>query len=62
PSEPASRSLLLVNVALDTNSYAPITDLPSLDVTAMQLHGEYGKLTLFNIYNDCEHSDTLALL
>ncbi|TFY51039.1 hypothetical protein EVG20_g11197 [Dentipellis fragilis] len=62
PLDPVSRSLILVNASLDTNSYALLTDIPSLDVTAMQLHGNYGKLTLFNIYNDGKHSDTLDVL
>jgi hypothetical protein len=32
------------------------------DVTAVRIKGKWGKLTLFNIYNDCKHDDTLDLL
>ena len=34
-----------------------ILDVPNTnDITAIQLSGNYGKLTIFNVYNDCTHS------
>jgi hypothetical protein len=35
---------------------------PSPDVTVIQLKGIFGALSIFNIYNDCNHSDTLKAL
>jgi len=37
-------------------------DFPSGNVTAVQLTGAWGKLTIFNIYNDCEHNRTITAL
>jgi len=56
------RSLILVNSKLDTNTWSQITVEGSNDITAVQFKHPQGKLTIFNIYNDCKHSDTLALL
>ncbi|TRM60970.1 Endonuclease/exonuclease/phosphatase, partial [Schizophyllum amplum] len=47
-----SRSLILVNTALDTNSWRPVEIPGTHDVTAIQLDTEAGKTTIFNIYND----------
>jgi len=36
-----------------------IVNIPGTnDLTAIQLKGNYGTLAIFNIYNDCTHSDT----
>jgi hypothetical protein len=37
-------------------------DVGTNDITAIQLKGEYGKVTIFNIYNDCTHSRNEVLL
>lgn len=37
-------------------------DFPSGDVTVIQLTGIWGKLTIFNIYNDGNHNDTINAL
>jgi hypothetical protein len=34
----------------------------SPDVTAIQVWGDFGTIRMFNIYNDCEHSDGIAIL
>ncbi|KAI0026638.1 hypothetical protein K488DRAFT_65609, partial [Vararia minispora EC-137] len=52
------RALILVNVAMKTDTWKQI-DFPSSDVVVVQIQGSFGKLTLFNIYNDCEHSHTV---
>jgi hypothetical protein len=50
------RSVIWVNRKLDTKNWL-ILDIPDTnDITAIQLKGLYGKLTIFNIYNDCKHS------
>src|SRR5882762_6604980 len=53
-----TRSLTLVSTHLHTNSWAPI-DIDSPDVTAIHMHREYGIVEIFNIYNDCTHSNSL---
>jgi ribonuclease HI/exonuclease III len=52
------RSVIWVNKNLETKHWKEI-DVPNTnDITAMQLTGTYGKITIFNIYNDCTHSRT----
>ena len=56
------RSVMWVNKRLDTKDWI-ILDIPeSNDISAIQLRGPYGKLTIFNIYNDCTHSDNQTIL
>ncbi len=51
------RSLIWVNKKLETK-YWKIIDIPDTNyIMAIQLKGTYGKITIFNIYNDCNHSD-----
>jgi len=47
---------MLINAALDTNKWVQITVPDTGDLTAMQIWGEFSSITIFNIYNDCEHS------
>ena len=56
-----SRSIILLRATLCTDNWLQI-DFPSSDVTAVQLTGAWGKLTIFNIYNDCDHNKTITLL
>src|ERR1700761_3115918 len=37
-------------------------DFPSGDVTVLRIKEPWGTMTLFNIYNDCEHNATLEAL
>ena len=48
-----NRSVILVNMALDTNTWAQMPFEGSNDVTVIQFHLPQGQLTIFNIYNDC---------
>ena len=51
---PAStRSMLLINTNLLTNNWKQIS-IPHPDITAIKLSSTYGKILLFNIYNDCK--------
>jgi len=59
--EKISRSLILVRSHISSDSWNQI-DFPSSDVTVIQLNGNWGKLTIFNIYNDGNHNDTINLL
>ena len=56
------RSVIWVNKMLNTGSWTGL-DIPGTnDITAMQLKGQYGKVSIFNVYNDCTHSRTEATL
>jgi ribonuclease HI len=56
------RSVIWVNKRLDTKDWI-ILDIPeSNDITAIQLKGPYGKLAIFNVYNDCTHSRNETIL
>jgi ribonuclease HI/exonuclease III len=55
------RSVILVNSKLDTNGWKQI-EIKSNDITAIQIKGEFGKLNIFNIYNDCTHSRNTGAL
>ena len=55
------RALTLVNTRLSTNSWTQIP-VDSLDVVAIRLLSDKGVLNLYNIYNDCTHSNTIRAL
>ena len=56
------RSVIWVNKKLSTGSWVAL-DVPGTnDITAMQLEGPYGKVSIFNVYNDCTHFRTEATL
>ena len=54
-------SVLLLRSNLLTENWKQV-DFPSGDVTVVQLNGKQGKLTLFNVYNDCEKNNTVQAL
>ena len=56
-----SRSIILLRATICTDNWMQV-DFPSGDVTVVQLTGVWGKLTIFNIYNDCEHNNTIKTL
>ena len=56
-----TRSVILIRDNILTDEWEQI-EFPSGDVTAMRIKGNWGKLTIFNIYNDCTHDNTLELL
>ena len=50
------RSVIWVNNELNTNRWTAL-DIPDTnDITAIQLRGPRGAISIFNIYNDCTHS------
>ena len=57
----STQSVILIKSTLMTNSWQQL-DSPSGDVTIIQVTGNWGKLTILNIYNDCEHNRTINLL
>ena len=50
------RSVIWVNKQLETKDWKIIDIKDTNNITAIQLKGNYGKITIFNIYNDCTHS------
>ena len=54
-----TRAVTWVSVALATSSWKIINIPGTNDITAIQLKGAYGRLTIINIYNDCTHARTL---
>ena len=53
-----TRALILMNCSLSTENWEQI-DFPSGDVTAVRITGNWGQISLFNIYNDCAHDRTI---
>ena len=56
-----TRSVILIKAALTSNSWQQI-DCPLGNITVIQLIDNWGKLTIFNIYNNGQHNQTLNLL
>jgi len=56
-----SRSILMINTNISTDAYTQL-HIPSGDITAVRFNGTFGSLNLFNIYNDCNHNDSLTAL
>jgi ribonuclease HI/exonuclease III len=56
-----TRSITLIRAELSTDSWNQI-DFPSGDVTVVQLIGTWGKLNIFNIYNEGKSNTTTKLL
>ena len=56
-----TRSIMLIRADVSTENWNQI-DFPSSDVTVVQLTRQWGKITVFNIYNNGEHDNTIMLL
>ncbi|KZV59438.1 hypothetical protein PENSPDRAFT_595454, partial [Peniophora sp. CONT] len=56
-SKPA-RAVTLINTRLNTNHFETLP-FPGRDVTVVLLKGDFGQVTIFNIYNSCDDSETL---
>ena len=53
-----TRSLILLRSNILMDKWKQI-DFPSGDMTIIVISSNWGKLTLYNIYNDCEKNDTI---
>ena len=61
PAEKTPRAITLVHERIPTNSWTQIDiDLP--DIVGIKLVGEGGEISIYNMYNDCTHSDTITKL
>ena len=56
-----TRSVTIVNKSISKNSWCQVP-LDSSDVTVMELKINNLSMTIYNIYNACESTDTLSLL
>ena len=56
-----SRAITLIRSNISTDTWTQL-EFPSSDVTIVQIKGSWGKITIFNIYNDCDNNDTIKLL
>lgn len=56
-----TRSLMLIQAEISMDSWNQL-DFPSSNVTVVQFLGEWGKLTIFNIYNEGANNSTINLL
>ena len=57
-----TRAVILVNAAIDSNAWMQVPFKGSNDVVVIKLQLAQGQLFIFNVYNNCTHSDTLSLL
>ena len=55
------RAVTLINSNISTNAWQQI-DFPSADVVIVQLTTSKGHCTIFNIYNDCKHDNTISAI
>ena len=55
----STRSIILINTNLSTDAWKQI-NFQHPDITAMELHGQFGTLRLINIYNDCKDNNALT--
>jgi len=60
-TDSTTRAVTLIKASIKTDSWKQI-DFPSCDVMVIQLKGEWGKLTVVNVYNDCQNNKTIRLL
>ena len=56
-----TRTLILVRDGILTDSWEQL-EIQSGDITAICIKGAWGRITIFNIYNDCKHDNTIEML
>ena len=60
-SDNPSRTVMLVNASIRSDTWKQLK-FPSSDVMVIQLSGRWGKLTIVNVYNNCNNDTTVWLL
>ncbi|KAJ6457680.1 hypothetical protein C8R45DRAFT_844111, partial [Mycena sanguinolenta] len=53
-----TRAVTLVNTSIPTEAWSQL-HVPSPDIVAIELRGEFGTLRIVNIYNNGDNNDTL---
>jgi exonuclease III len=56
-----TRSITLIKASVNSDNWSQL-DFPSSDVTVTQITGDWGKITVFNIYKDGESEETVRQL
>jgi ribonuclease HI len=56
-----TRSILFLRANLLTDNWEQI-DVDTGDISAVRITGPWGSLDIYNIYNDCDHDDTVGIL
>jgi hypothetical protein len=56
-----TRSITLIKASVNSDSWSQL-NFPSSDVTVTQITGNWGKITVFNIYNNGESEETVRQL
>jgi len=56
------RSVIWMSSRMKTSTWKTVSIPGTNDITAVQVTGVYGRITIFNIYNDCTHNNTLTTL
>ncbi|KAF9255334.1 hypothetical protein L218DRAFT_884352 [Marasmius fiardii PR-910] len=57
-----TRLVIMVNKSLGSDTWEQL-DLPGTnDVTVLLVNSEHGVLAIVNVYNDCDHDDSLTSL
>jgi len=57
-SEIPTRAVMLINASIRLDTWKQL-DFPSSDIMVIQLNGGWGKLTIVNVYNDCNNNNTI---
>jgi len=55
------RAVMLISSRISTDTWKQV-EFPSVDIVIIQLQTLQGLCTVFNIYNDCTHDDTVSML
>jgi len=56
-----TRSLILIHHRISSDAWTQI-EIANKDIMAIRLEGPNGRLNIYNIYNDCTHSQTIQVL
>ena len=56
-----TRSMLLISTRIPSDRVQPVM-VNSRDISAVRLQTKEGPITIYNIYNDCQHSDAIDCL
>ena len=56
-----SRSIMLIRANVNSESWNQL-EFPSSNITVTQITGQWGKIMIFNVYNDSESDKMISLL
>ena len=56
------QAVILVSHTLDTNCWLQVYIADTRDMVAIQVKGDFGRILVYDIYNDCNNNDTITHL